>query len=71
MSTPEGQPKPPAIPPEVRNAIVSGVILGAVAAVVVWWLERFETRRMVGEVETYLRRHADFQQYLRDRGEAS
>lgn len=69
METP-GDKSPLPLSPELRNAIVSGLVLGVVAACVVWWLERFESRRMIGEVETYLRRHADFQGYLRERGES-
>jgi hypothetical protein len=56
------------IPPEFRNAVVSGVVLGVVAALVVWWLERFELKRGISEVENYLRKHSDFQSYLRERG---
>lgn len=65
VSMPE---RKPIIPPEYRSAVVAGVFLGVVAALVVWWLERFETRRVVGEVEQYLRSHAAFTDYLRETG---
>jgi hypothetical protein len=56
------------IGPEYRPAIVAGVILGVVAALVVWYLERFETKRVVAEAENLLKRHAAFDDYLRERG---
>lgn len=64
------EPKPDRfpIPPEYRPAIVAGVILGLVAAGIVWWLERFESRRLVTEAEELLRRHAAFDEFLRGRG---
>lgn len=53
---------------ELRPALVAGVVLGVVAALVVWWLERFETRRVIAEAEGLLRRHAAFDDFLRERG---
>ena len=67
------EPEPDRLPSlaELRPALVAGVVLGVVAAVVVWYLERFETRRVISEAEDLLRRHAAFDEFLRarERGE--
>lgn len=56
------------IPDGVRNAVLTGVVLGVVAALVVWWLERFEVNRLHVQVADYLRDHAAFEQWRRERG---
>jgi len=43
------------MPEEYRRVIMAGLILGVVAAGLVWWLERFESRRLIGEFQDYLR----------------
>ena len=49
------------------RVLVIGAVLGIVAAAVVWYLERFEVRKMIGEAERVLSRHADFEKWLRER----
>jgi len=44
----------PEIPESVRNAIIAGIILGIVAAGVVWFLERFEVAKLHLEIREYL-----------------
>lgn len=53
--------------PSIRNAIISGVILGLIAGAVVWYLERFEMERMISEINTSLGNHAAFDEYLSER----
>lgn len=55
--------------PTIRNAIISGILLGVVAGLVVWYLERFEMERMFAEINATLGKHADFDDYLKERGE--
>lgn len=55
------------VPPEYRPALAAGVILGVVAALVVWYLERFETQRVWREAEEFLKNHALFDEWLRTR----
>lgn len=55
--------------PAIRNAIISGVLLGIVAGLVVWYLERFEMERMYSEINATLGKHAAFDDFLRERGE--
>lgn len=50
----EPDPKPVA---ELPRVIVTGIVLGITAAAVVWFLERFQTNRLVTE----LRQHLDEQ----------
>jgi len=56
------------MPPEYQRVILAGVTLGVVAALVVWWLERFQTQRLISELEEYLRR-SDVVDELRRRTE--
>jgi hypothetical protein len=53
----------------LRNAVISGVLLGIVAGLVVWYLERFEMERMYAEINSTLGKHAAFDDYLKERGE--
>lgn len=61
-----------AIEKPVQQAIIAGVILGVVCAGIVWYLERFEARKLHSEMDSYLAKHAQFQDFLskRERGEA-
>lgn len=54
-----------------RQVLVTAVVLGVVAALVVWYLERFQAERLTGEIADYLRKRDEFEQFLRERGEAS
>jgi hypothetical protein len=47
-----------------RQVILIGLLLGVTAALVVWWLERFEADRLHGEVRTYLERYDEFRDWL-------
>ncbi len=47
-----------------KHAILIAVGLGLTAALVVWWLERFEAERLHGEVRTYLERYDEFRAWL-------
>ncbi len=47
--------------------MVTGIFLGLTAAFVVWWLERFQSERLIGEVETYLASHDAFSKFLKER----
>lgn len=51
-----------------RQVIAIGLILGLTAAVVVWYLERFETNRMFGQMRSYMQHHDAFMQYLKEHG---
>lgn len=51
-----------------RQLILVGLILGATAAALVWWLERFEVARLHAELDDYMGRHAGFAEWLRDHG---
>lgn len=51
----------------LKQAIVFGVVFGLVAALVVWYLERFELNRLHGEVREYLGNRDKFQTYLDER----
>ena len=53
----------------VRNAVISGVLLGIIAGLVVWYLERFEMERMFAEINATLGKHAEFDDFLKERGE--
>lgn len=52
----------------LKQAIIFGIIFGTVAALVVWYLERFELNRLHGEVREYLDKRGEFADYLRERG---
>lgn len=44
------------------------VVFGVVAAGVVWYLERFETDRMLGEIQRYLAKVDRFRAYEAEHG---
>jgi hypothetical protein len=51
-----------------RQVILTGLVLGLTAAVVVWWLERFELNRLHGEVRHYLANVDAFRAWTKERG---
>jgi hypothetical protein len=53
----------------VRSAIIVGVALGVTAALVVWWLERFEVARLHAGVETYLDQVDRFRKWQAEHGQ--
>lgn len=53
-----------------RQVAVTAIVLGVVAGMVVWYLERFESNRLMGEIHDYLGKRELFDQWLRERGEA-
>lgn len=44
---------------EATKIIIAGVALGITAGLVVWFLERFETERMVAELRSQLDEHSE------------
>ncbi len=63
MSDPNPEPL---IPPAIKTALITGATLGVVAALVVWFLERFELNRLHGDVRHYLENHDAFRAWQRD-----
>lgn len=53
----------------LKQAVVFGVVFGLVAAMVVWYLERFELNRLHGEVREYLGNRDKFEDFLREKGQ--
>lgn len=51
-----------------RQVVAIGLIMGLTAAAVVWWLERFESERLHGEVRSYLDRYDEFRDWLASQG---
>lgn len=54
-----------------RQVIATGLILGLTAAVVVWFLERFESQRLHGEVRSYLTNYDAFREWVERHGPAA
>lgn len=52
----------------IKQALIIAVVFGLVAAIVVWWLERFEINKFHGEVQDYLQNQGAFRQWLNERG---
>lgn len=52
---------------ELRRAVLSAALIAVFCALIVWWLERFETRRMHEEIGTYLSRYSEFREWLESR----
>lgn len=50
----------------IKHALVIAITFGIVAALVVWWLERFEINKFHGEVQSYIRNYDKFTEYLRE-----
>lgn len=55
----------------IKHALVIAITFGIVAALVVWWLERFEINKFHGEVQHYIRNYDKFAEYLREIEEKS
>jgi Zn-dependent protease with chaperone function len=53
----------------MKHAFVIAITFGVVAALVVWWLERFEINKFHGEVQSYMKHQNLFQQFLREKGD--
>lgn len=51
-----------------RQVVVAAVVLGCVAAGVVWWLERFELEKMYGEIGNYIGKREEFNRWMKERG---
>lgn len=51
-----------------RHAIVTGIMLGIVAGLVVWYLERFQTDRMFSDMRDYMEKRDDFRAWLQREG---
>lgn len=52
---------------ELPKVIVTGIVLGVVAGAVVWFLERFQTNRLVEELKTALDDEGALRQWLDSR----
>ena len=53
-----------------RQVVVAAVILGAVAGLVVMWLERFEVEKMHTEIRGYLDRVDRFRAWEAEHGDS-
>ena len=53
------------------RVIVVGLVLGVTAALVVWYLERFEVAKLHGEVGAYLDNYDRFREWLATHGQAA
>lgn len=53
----------------LKQAVIFGVAFGLTAALVVWYLERFEVNKLHSEVRQYLANTDGFQEFLKERGE--
>jgi Zn-dependent protease with chaperone function len=49
----------------IKHALVIAITFGIVAALVVWWLERFEINKFHGEVQHYIRNYDKFEEFLK------
>ena len=50
----------------VKQALIVAIAFGITAAIVVWYLERFEINKFHGEVQHYIRNYDKFAEYLRE-----
>ncbi len=48
----------------VRQAVAIGLILGVTCALVVWYLERFESNRLHADISDYLSKRDQFRDWL-------
>lgn len=55
------------MPDDLPKILLTGLVLGFTAAVVVWYLERFEMNRLHAEVANYLERYDEFKEWLATR----
>lgn len=53
---------------EFTRLVVIGLVLGIVAASVVWFLERFEIAKLHGEVRGYLEKYESFRAWETEHG---
>lgn len=53
----------------LKQALVFGAVFGFVAAIIVWYLERFELNRLHGEVRHYLKNYEAFKSYMKEHGQ--
>lgn len=52
----------------IKQALVIAVVFGVTAALVVWYLERFEINKFHGEVIDYMKNQNAFQEFLKEKG---
>lgn len=50
----------------IKQALIVAIVFGITAAIVVWYLERFEINKFHGEVQHYIRNYDKFAEYLRE-----
>ena len=43
-----------------RQTLIAACVMALVAAALVWYLERFNTEKLVAEMQRYLRKQDDF-----------
>jgi hypothetical protein len=53
---------------QYRQALIVGIALGVTAALVVWFLERFERGQLHEEVRDYLKQWDAFDTWRKERG---
>lgn len=51
----------------IKQAVVIAIIFGVTAALVVWYLERFEINKFHGEVQHYMKNQELFKEFLREK----
>jgi type II secretory pathway pseudopilin PulG len=52
-----------------KSTLIAAIVMGLLAAALVWWLERFSTDRLVSEMQRYLRNHDQFRAEYPEQGE--
>lgn len=52
-----------------KQTAAAAILLGLTAALVVWWLERFEAERLHNDVRHYLEKYDEFRTWLKDKEE--
>jgi type II secretory pathway pseudopilin PulG len=53
-----------------KSTLIAAIVMGLLAAALVWWLERFSTDRLVSEMQRYLRRQDEFNDLYPPEGDA-
>ncbi|MFI5419573.1 MAG: hypothetical protein ACHQ1H_01255 [Nitrososphaerales archaeon] len=51
----------------LKHALIIAIVFGITAALVVWYLERFEINKFHGEVQHYMNNQELFHEFLRAR----
>ena len=51
----------------IKQALIIAIVFGITAALVVWWLERFEINKFHGEVQSYMKNQTLYQEFLRQK----